>query len=470
MGISWDDVVFGVATGGLYNVGKTAYKAGEAADQAGDAIEEFADGAGAALASVGSTLTRLMRDTSSFIKELEELLAVKRITPREEDDLWDEEVDRLAKLRQRESELVAELRALDASDDESAWGDFLGDLISSGLTGISRTFDEIRIRTKLAVVRKAIEEILLEEPGVVPVCIYQFKEILERFNTMEQPRIEDILDSVDEGLEEGTQILREVKKLFVVRTWRELSAAEIPEAERLEAERLEADLARYDRLIDKHAAVAAQLQDALVRAQPGALRLDKWAGAGGEKAEGGGNPGTRETAGLAKLLPARPSFALKGKGSVMAAQTMSSSVATALNQNAVSAYRDNFQVQHARLRFCKRERLKVERAIYRIRWVAVEEPGVIPKTLEEVRQSLHRFRTETQPRVETLLDSLNGVAGEAKETIAGAGTLLQDAQSAASFLSDNARYLRIGLLTAGALGLLVMLMTFIVLVKLAFVL
>ncbi len=93
--MSWDDWVFGALTGGLYNVGKTAYKAGEAADQAGDAIEEIADGAGTALAAVGSTVTKLGKDMSSFLKEMEELLTVKRLTPRDEDDLWDEEVERL---------------------------------------------------------------------------------------------------------------------------------------------------------------------------------------------------------------------------------------------------------------------------------------------------------------------------------------------------------------------------------------
>ena len=100
--MAWDDWVFGALTGGLYNVGKTAYKAGKAAEQAGDAIEEFADGAGTALAGIGSTITKLGIDIGSFLKEMEELITIKRLTPRNEEDLWDEEVERLNALRQKE--------------------------------------------------------------------------------------------------------------------------------------------------------------------------------------------------------------------------------------------------------------------------------------------------------------------------------------------------------------------------------
>ena len=190
--MSWDDIVFGIATAGLYNVGKTAYKAGEAADQAGDALEEIADGAGSALAVLGSTINKLGKDISSFIKELEELLTIKRITPRDEDDLWDEEVERLNALRQREAELLAELEALGASDDDDAWSSGFWGAFFGAFDDLENFFKELAIRTKLAVVRQAIHEILYEEPGVVPTSLHNLQQILERFNTLEQPRLEDI--------------------------------------------------------------------------------------------------------------------------------------------------------------------------------------------------------------------------------------------------------------------------------------
>ncbi len=183
--MSWDDWVFGILTGGLYNIGKTAYKASKAADAAGDAVEEIAESAGATLAILGDTVARLGGDLESFINELEELVTIKRATPRDEEDLWDEEVERLNALRQREAELLHELEQLGASDREDfSWHDiFWGALIGE----LEEFFEEFRIRSKLAVVRAAIREILYEEPGVIPTSIYHFKEILERFNTLEQP-------------------------------------------------------------------------------------------------------------------------------------------------------------------------------------------------------------------------------------------------------------------------------------------
>jgi len=39
-------------------------------------------------------------------------------------------------------------------------------------------------------------------------------DALERFKTIEQPKIEDIMDSVDDNLEESRDILEQVKKLL----------------------------------------------------------------------------------------------------------------------------------------------------------------------------------------------------------------------------------------------------------------
>jgi hypothetical protein len=93
--MAWDDIVFGVLTSGLYNVGKAAYKAGEAAEDAGDAAEQ----AGMSLAIVGSTVESLGKQLESLLKETEELITINRLTPRHEADLWEEEKKRLDDLR-----------------------------------------------------------------------------------------------------------------------------------------------------------------------------------------------------------------------------------------------------------------------------------------------------------------------------------------------------------------------------------
>jgi hypothetical protein len=487
--MSWDDIVFGIATAGLYNVGKTAYKAGEAADQAGDALEEIADGAGSALAVLGSTINKLGKDISSFIKELEELLTIKRLTPRDEDDLWDEEVERLNALREREAELLTELEALGASDDDDAWSSGFWGAFFGAFDDLENFFKELAVRTKLAVVRQAIHEILYEEPGVVPNSLHNLQQILERFNTLEQPRLEDILDSVDDNLEQSEEILKEVKKLFVIKTWQAVPVAELSEVQRLELEALEASLANYNQLITKNSTVSFQLQQALVRAQPASFQMAKMIGT---SLEASGNPGNNPSDHLSNpgfsdkgggpaagnpidrrymhraVLPSGPSLALRGKVSAIAAQPMAASVATVLNQNVVSAYLDNYHTVEGRVRYYMRERLKVEKAIYRIKWVAVEEPGVIPKTLEEIRGILERLRTEAQPRVEVLLDNVSATVLETKEVLTNVNTSLESVQGAFAFLNQYSLYIKIGLAVAGGLTLLIMLMGLIALFRIAF--
>ena len=477
--MAWDDVVFGVLTGGLYNVGKTAYKAGEAADQAGDAVEEIADGAGSALAILGSTVNKLGKDISSFIKELEELLTIKRITPRDEDDLWDEEVERLNKLRALEADLLDELEALGASDDDEGWsGSFWGALFGGVFDDLENYFKELAIRTKLAVVRQAIHEILYEEPGVVPTSLHNVQQILERFNTLEQPRLEDILDSVDDNLEQSEEILKEVKKLFVIKTWQAVPDSNLTDIQRVELEALEASLANYNQLITKNSTVSLQLQDALVHAQPETFQMAKMIGTTlGSNGGSGNNPGdhlsnpspTIKGGGSAgdnptlshhmhrAMLPSGPSIALRGKVSTIAAQPMAASVATALKQNTVSAYLDNYHRIEGRVRYYVRERFKIEKAIYRMKWVAVEEPGVIPKTLEEIRGILERLRTEAQPRVEVLLDNVSATVLETKEVLTNVNTSLESVQGAFAFLNQYSLYIKIGLAVAGGLTLLIML-------------
>lgn len=497
--MAWDDIVFGIATGGLYNVGKTVYKAGEAADQAGDAVEEIADGAGTALAAIGSTITKLGKDLSSFITELEDMITIDRAAPRDQNDLWDEEVERLAALRAKEAELVAELEALDAEDDETSWFEsFWGAML--GLTN----HEELVVRTKLGVVRNAIKEILYEEPGVVPNTVHNLQLILEHFNTMEQPRLDDILDSVDDNLEELHEIQQEVKKLFVVRTWKAVPVGELPAPQIEELGRLEAKLANVDRLIAKNRTLSNDLQSVLVRAQPERFRLSKFVGtdvkfgvhgglvaASAETGEHGTamerpaalNPGGDEvppplthTPSLAEpghqpvmraMLPSGPSFGFKGKVSSITTQPLAATVSTALKGNAVHGYMDTYLDVRGRVKLFQREKLKVEKDIFRIKFVPVDEPGVIPRILEEVRQTIDHLNTETQPRIDTILTSVDGTVNELTHVLGSVNGVLGSVQGALDFVA-NSLIVKIGLAVAGGLTVLILLFGMIVLFRLAF--
>jgi hypothetical protein len=221
-----------------------------------------------------------------------------------------------------------------------------------------------------------------------------------------------------------------------------------------------------------------QLQDALVHAQPAAFQMTKLigttlgsnGGSGDNPGDHLDNPGTSIKGGDSAgdnpalshhmdraMLPSGPSFALRGNVSTIATQPMAASVATALKQNSVSAYLDNYHMIEGRVRYFMRERLKIEKAIYRIKWVAVEEPGVIPKTLEEIRAILERLRTEAQPRLEGLIDNVNATILETKDVLANVNTSLESAQGAFAFLNQYSLYIKIGMAVAGGLLLLILL-------------
>ena len=489
--MAWDDWVFGIATGGLYNVGKTVYKAGEAADEAGDALEEISDGAGSALAAVGSTVTKLGKDLSSFLKELEELLTIKRVTARSEEDLWDEEVDRLTKLREYEQELMAELQAMEKEDDDKSWFESLMGGLLGQLNG-----EELALRMKLAMVRATINEILYEEPGVVPTTLYSVKEILERFNTLEQPRIEELLDSVNNNLEETEDILEEVEKLFVIKTWRAIPVGNLSDAVRAELEQLEVDRSRLHELVGKDKNLVRDLKVTLIAAQPEHLKMPKVIGANigqiNKAAEsivtqaqargtvkvrneplkqgldsGHNAAGSANQPAASRAYDPGPGFAFKGKVSPLTMQPIAASVSTALNQNAVTGYLENHQAIDGRIRYFEREIFKVDKKIHRIRFELVEEPGVIPKILDEVWAILSRLREEAQPRVEALLDSVNDTVEETTQLISTLNSTLLPVQGALEFFNQYGKWIKIAIAGVGLLVIGILVATLVVLVRMA---
>ena len=111
---------------------------------------------------------------------------------------------------------------------------------------------------------------------------------------------------------------------------------------------------------------------------------------------------------------------------------------------------------------------KLEKTIYRIKWVPVEEPGVIPKLLEETKQTIARFRTEGQPRIESVLDSVNATVMESKAVLSNVNKSLQSVQSVFDYLTKYNLYIKIGIGVAAGLILLILVMSLIVLFRLAF--
>ncbi|MEA1985408.1 MAG: hypothetical protein U9N13_07130 [Euryarchaeota archaeon] len=252
--MAWYDVVLGVATGGLYNIGKAAYEAGEAADAAGDA----ADKAGVAIATLGSTVEEVGEELVSLLNEAEELLAIDRLTPRDESELWDAEKERLDDLRDRKAQIEDELAELGVSEPGSFTFDFM-----DFMTDMGNLMKKIGLIGRLVAINKQIHDILYQEPGVLATGIYNAKEVLERFNTIEQPMVEEVLGSVDENLQVSEEVLQEVKKLFVTTKKIPLLEADLSVAQKDKLEMLEIDRGFYADQIGMNSTISRQFLDAM---------------------------------------------------------------------------------------------------------------------------------------------------------------------------------------------------------------
>jgi|GEM_PF-996945 len=256
--MGWFDVVAGIATGGLYTIGKAAYQAGNAAESAGNAAEE----AGLAVAVIGSTIETIGEQLVSTLKEAEELLTINRLTPRSEADLWDEEKSRLNALKLEKAKVENELKALGVSDPSSFSFNFW-DIVSN----MELVIKQFQLLARLAAVNKEIQNIFYQEPGVLTTGIYNAKESLERFNVIEQPMIEDILASLDDNLEVSEEILQEVKKLFVSTTKIPIPPAEQNESLKGRLEAIRIDKQYYNKLLTRKDILTSRMSD-VIRVYP----------------------------------------------------------------------------------------------------------------------------------------------------------------------------------------------------------
>lgn len=256
--MGWFDVVAGIATGGLYTIGKAAYQAGNAAESAGNAAEE----AGLAVAVIGSTIEAVGEQLVSTLKEAEELLTINRLTPRSEADLWDEEKARLNSLRQEKTKVENELKALGVMNPSSFSFNFW-DLI----TNPDEVIKKFQLLARLAAVNKEIQDIFYQEPGVLTMGIYNAKESLERFNTIEQPMIEDILASLDDNLDVSEEILQEIKKLFVTSTKIEIPVSEQDESLKNKLDTIRVDKQYYNKLLTRKDILTSKMSE-VIRVYP----------------------------------------------------------------------------------------------------------------------------------------------------------------------------------------------------------
>ncbi len=544
--MAWYDVVLGVATGGLYTAGKAIYQAGNAADDIGGAAEE----AGMALAVIGSTIQAVGEQLESTLKEAEELLTIQRLTPRSEADLWDEEKARLNSLKQEKTRLENKLKEKGVSNtgnfDFNFW-----DLISD----FSNVMETFQLLARLASVNKEIHDIFYQEPGVLTTGIYNAKEVLERFNTIEQPMVEDILASLDDNLDVSEEVLQEVKKLFVTKKKIPVSIAELSPSIRDQLEMIQTDKLYYEGLISRKDTVTAQLGN-IIKTHPqnkfeivaGAIKvpkeniyassvldevinaasildtdisiadvldskdisknigMDKVA-AENERLTDNVNirDSVRTVRNLASSQPSITTTATTSATNVASTTNAASGISTKTEVANISAvnmarmatavskspgyamsvmqphgakisaslstkfdgYQRNYDLLKAQKAFYFRQSLKMERKYEFLSNKWVEEPGIIPKTLDELHGVLENVRTEEQPRIDLLLDNVNATLVEAKGTVEKANDTMDSVKNALSILDFDTKYLKLGGMVIGGLIVLDLFVGLIVLIRMA---
>lgn len=507
--VDLSEVGLNIVTGGAYAVGKAIHKGFNKITGIVDDVENAAEQAGLALAKIGDTVVTLgddldsliVDDVSPLIEDIDDLFVIERLVARDESDLWDEEKERLSDLIQKKNELKAQIDTLreeikaergveipdtyglalqtwiaeNANPDWSFWDRLMRGVIpwwvvgGIGIGGSRTIWDRLDetgqykvskirdINSSIIKIDKEIHEILYNEPGVLPTTIYNVKEVIERFNTIEQPKIEDILDSVDDNLVESQEIMEQIKKLFVTKKKVPIDIATLPKFELERLPMLEWEYNLLESVIHKDLEVAKQFMNLKVETQPVSLNLPmaKSMVAGemrpieanvssktsldnlthnpaGNRSEINKNLNTsmkmESRTAMVKDISMLKSDLKGGIGpNVLKAsrQPDSLKMATCLINSKYHAYNSGYSLQKAVINKDERDIAKVKHKIDKIKYKVVEEPGVIPRTLANFEDILKRFNTEEQPRIEAILDSANDNLTESKNLINKANTTFE---------------------------------------------
>ncbi|WP_459202152.1 hypothetical protein [Methanococcus sp. CF] len=497
MGIfsSIKNAALNVATLGLYGLGK---KIGGAASSA----EEAAAEAAIALTTIGVTVHDVGEQLESILHETEKLIVIKRLIPRDRDDLWDEEKERLEELEAELLNVENELRDLGVNNpSDYSFGANLSDFFN-----FEKFQKMMNLLTKRYQLKKEIYEILYTEPGIISDSIYNVNECIERFNTIEQPKIENLMDSVDENLLKTEELLDEVKKLFVINNKEEDLKLKLPWYN-YRIEKLKTDKEYF---LDRFGKKELQIQKFEERLKPNFgidievvnppevitgvddLKDDltgiteKIDAITDERVTEKIDENINEKIELQKTLNSQA--AAKSVQKVLSTVTYENVAGLGKNfsvdsnvfktnsdaSKVVSCTRSKEETIQRAKTLLKSQKDYFEREIYRIDRIielnkikSENEPGVIPKTLDEVYEILKGVRTQEQPRIDKLLDSLNDTLDETKLTISEVKDTIGPIQELIDGCSNLEKPLKIGLMVFGGLLVLDLLAALVVLVKIA---
>jgi hypothetical protein len=266
--------------------------------------------------------------------------------------------------------------------------------------------------------------------------------VLERFKTIEQPKIEDILDSVDGNLEESKEVLEQVKKLFVTKKKIPLDITEIDQLPDFtksklgflvdEANNLESTVTKDLKLLSQYREIKAGFQptDLEIQGEIDSIKLGIFA-----------------KSSLDDITKKSLDNVEKETEAYMRPSVFSLTKELTPTIDKYFAQNSRYESFKAYQMFHWGEINKLHGEIDKIKYVYVDEPGVIPRTLAKIEDIVTRVNTEEQPRIEKIMDSVNGNLVESQGILNKINGI---AGKVIGFVGSHTLLLKIGIGIAGA--------------------
>jgi hypothetical protein len=450
----WLETVANVATGGLYEVGGTIYKSAKAAQSVAETVSEdvqkIADEAALALDQLFRSINASAFEIAEFTKGINELDKLDRPDGRLDSELWPEELKRKSDLK----DTLAWLSSAAQTDQDSI--DYMKAHVVYPDRMEALKKDLYRINLKIELVRHEIYAIVYKEPGPIPIAAHFAGEAVERFNTLEQPRLEDILDSANDSLEETHGLVQDVRKLLWVKQRRPKNS--LSEQEKATEQTLRQASENYQLLAEcgnrLHLQLVANFSQAFPPASP-AVPPEPTGADNMQVTPGPTGPVN---------LPVTPEPATPPVNSAATAPGATSNfvgiVKNVSRQNFVESLQRYYQLRQQR----------VENAIQSIKTEEVEVPGVVTAAIDEVRKGMVIFNTQQQPRLETILDSVNQTVVESQKTMKEAEAAIAQARTSLGLFQSllTNRWIKIGAIAFAGLFGLILLFSTIALFRVAF--
>lgn len=424
------DVVGNVATGGLLGFGQAIAKGSQAVQNAtqtvsGD-VQEIANEAADALDKLFRSINTSAAEIAEFLKGIYELDKLDRPDGRQDSELWPEELKRKNDL----NNLLPNLES-DAQSCQVTLAQDMNKLAIDAGAGVDVTQDVqalkddlekgAKLQAKITLVNQDIAEIIYKEPGSIPITAYYLSEAAQRLNTIEQPQIENILDTTDQDLSAAGGLIEDVRKLLWIT--KVVPKAALTEEEQAALGKLGQFSENYQRLYQCCAPVQQQLVKKL------------------------------------SLFPLPSNPPANQDSAVSEAKDSTQPQPGALNFTALTRSMNQLSFVESLQRYYLRQQEKTDSEVQAINNEEVEEPGVLTAAIDEARKCIQKFNEQEQPRIDTILDSVNQTVLETQKTMQETEASLQQARTTLGLVQGflTNRWVKIcAIVFAGLFGLILL--------------